>query len=373
MKMHLASLRASCWAAGGLFTLSVLSTAFAQQEIPHVVPKTQVETHVREGYHSIQINYDGVSPESKNFEDQLKDLFKGVEKAHPARLVVFVHGGLVTLKEANDRADKLAREIADENHRTYPIFVNWEAGLLTSYVRHLAFERNGISYRGTPGAGGAILGSPLVLAGDLGRGATRLPINTTLSFAKAAQNGDWMYKANPRSFPVKNKFNETLRLFSNDPNLTQQDRVYFRDGLCSNPQDRRTPRVHLSLGADSHKKIRPGHFVLNAVTWPAEVVTEPILDTFGTPGWHNMLRRTRSMFHPSGNFITRNIPPPAAEGTPEPKNLELGAAAMFFRELKQFMIGHPDVRLDLIGHSMGTIVINDAYRECPNLPASNII
>jgi len=338
------------------------------------VPRTQVETHVREGDHSIQINSDGVSPESKDFEDQLTHLFKRVEESHPTRLVVFVHGGLVTLKDANARADKLACEIANECNWTYPIFVNWEAGLLTSYSRHLFFERNGISYRGTPGAGGAIASSPLVLGADLGRGATRLPINTTLSFAKAAQNGDWMYKANPRSFPVKNKFNETLRLlFSGHPDKTQKDLGYFRDGLCYDPHDGCTPRVHLSLGADSHKAIRLGHFALNAVTWPAEVVTEPILDTFGTPAWHNMLRRTRSMFRPSGNFITRNIPPVVADAPEPSKNPELGAAAIFFRQLNQFMADHPRIRLDLIGHSMGTIVINDAYRECPNLAARNIV
>lgn len=372
MKMYSAVLRANCW-AGALFILSVLSTALAQQESPNVVPQTQRETHVRKGDHSIQINSDGVSPESKDFEDQLKHLFKSVEKYQPARLVVFVHGGLVTLKDANDRADKLAREIADEHDGTYPIFVNWEAGLVTSYVRHLAFERNGISYKGSPGAGGAVLSSPLVLAADLGRGATRLPINTTLSFAKAAQNGDWMYKANPRSFPIKNKFNETLRLFSDNPKETQRCREYFRSGLRYNPRDGSTPRVSLSLGADTPKNIRLGHFAQNILTVPVQVVTEPILDTFGTPAWHNMLRRTCSMFRPSGNFITRNIPPVAAEGAREAKNQELGAGAIFFRKLNQFMIDHPDLALDLIGHSMGTIVIDDAYRECPNLPARNII
>jgi hypothetical protein len=372
MKMHSTLLRASCRVAGSVFTLSILSTAFAQQENPHVVPQTQLQTGVREGDYSIQINSDGVSPESSKFEVGLKQLFKSVENFQPARLVVFVHGGLVTLKEANDRADDLAPKIMTEHERTYPIFVNWEAGLVTSYARHLFFERNGISYRGTPGAGGAVLGSPLVLGADLGRGATRLPINTTLSFAKAAQNGDWMYKANPRAFPVKNKFNETLCLFSGHPDQTQKDLKYFRDGLRHDPRDGGPP-VHLSLGADSHRVLRPGHFVLNAVAWPVEVVTEPILDTFGTPAWHNMVRRTRSMFHPSGNFITRNIPSESPEVLQASKNPDLGAAAIFFHELKKFMIDHPRIRLDLIGHSMGTIVINDAYRECPNLPARNII
>jgi hypothetical protein len=370
--MHSALLRTSFCAAGGVFTLSILSTAFAQQESPHAVPSTQAQTRVIDK-HSIQINSDGVSPESKDFEDALQHLFEHIEKLQPARLVVFVHGGLVTLKEANARAGMLASEIAGEHDGTYPIFVNWEAGLLTSYFRHLAFERNGISYKGTPGAGGAVLGSPLVLAADLGRGATRLPINTALSFAKAAQNGDWLYKANPRSFPVKNKFNETLRLFSDNPRKTQEERAYFRAGLCYDPRDGRTPRVHLSLGADSQKKIRLGNFALNTVTLPVQVVTEPILDTLGMPAWHNMLRRTRSMFRPSGNFITRNIPSVVAEGPRQSKNQELGAGAIFFRQLDKFMTDHPEVRLDLIGHSMGTIVIDDAYRECPNLPARNII
>src|SRR5262252_9149129 len=107
MKMHSALLRATSCAVCALFTLSISSTAFAQQESPHAVPRTQVETHVREGDHSIQINSDGVSPESKDFEDQLTHLFKRVEESHPTRLVVFVHGGLVTLKDANARADKL--------------------------------------------------------------------------------------------------------------------------------------------------------------------------------------------------------------------------------------------------------------------------
>jgi hypothetical protein len=371
MKMYSALLRANCWAVVALCTLSVLSTALAQQESPNVVPQAQRKTRVV-GKYSIQINSDGVSPESKDLEEDLKGLFKRVEQFHPRRLVVFVHGGLVTLKEANDRAEKLGCKIVKEPDKTFPIFVNWEAGLLTSYFRHLVFERNGISYKGTPGAGGAAVSSPLVLAADLGRGATRLPINTTLSFAKAAQNGDWMYKANRRAFPVKNKFNETLRSFSDDPNVTQQERGYFRDGLCHNPRDGGPP-VNLSLGADSHKKIRLGHFTQDMVTFPVQVVTEPILDTFGTPAWHNMLRRTRSMFRPSGNFITRNIPPPVADAPEPSKDQELGAAAIFFRQLHKFMIAHRDLRLDLIGHSMGTIVIDDAYRECPNLPARNII
>ena len=275
MKMHPVLLRATTCAVSALFTLSISSTAFAQQESPRAVPASQVQTRVI-GEHSIQINSDGVSPESKYFEDDLTRLFKRVEEFGPARLVVFVHGGLVTLKEANARADILASEIAAENDSTYPIFVNWEAGLFTSYFRHLAFERNGISYKGTPGAGGAVASSPLVLGADLGRGATRLPINTTLSFAKAAQNGDWMYKANPRAFPVKNKFNETLRLFSDDPAMTQRDRAYFRAGLCYDPRDGGTPRMHLSLGADSRKKIRLGHFTLNTVTLPVQVITEPV-------------------------------------------------------------------------------------------------
>jgi hypothetical protein len=115
--MHSASLRIALCVAGALFILSVLSTALAQQESPNVVPESQRKTRVV-GNYSIEINSDGVSPESKDLENDLKNLFKRVEQLHRTRLVVFVHGGLVTLNQANARAEKLGSEIVDEPGRT---------------------------------------------------------------------------------------------------------------------------------------------------------------------------------------------------------------------------------------------------------------
>lgn len=175
----------------GLLTASDLQ---AQQENPTTVPAAQTRTRVVNN-HWIEINSDGVSPEAGNFENDLKNLFDEVRNRQPSRIIVFVHGGLVTLKEANDRASKLTQKIMSEDRGTYPIFLNWEAGFVPSYFWHVVYERNGVSYRGTPGQTGAIASSPLVFVADIGRGATRLPINTVLSFAKASQNGDWLYKA----------------------------------------------------------------------------------------------------------------------------------------------------------------------------------
>ena len=53
-----------------------------------------------------------------------------------------------------------------------------------------------------------------------------------------------------------------------------------------------------------------------------------------------MLRRTRSMFFPAGNFIT-------VSGQSEQTDLYHGAAYKFFDELDQFLKTHPDYYLDL--------------------------
>jgi hypothetical protein len=92
--------------------------------------------------------------------------------------VTTIHGGLTTLNAANAAATKLYPEIVGSDPDIYPIFLNWDAGLVSSYGRHLLYERNGISYKGTPSSSVAIALFPLVLVSDVGRGISNLSMNT---------------------------------------------------------------------------------------------------------------------------------------------------------------------------------------------------
>jgi hypothetical protein len=91
---------------------------------------------------------------------------------------VFIHGGLVSLDKANKTAEDLRPMIMDDDSTAYPIFLNWEAGLTPSYGRHLIYERNGISYKGTPAAWAALAITPFVFLSDVGRGIANHAINT---------------------------------------------------------------------------------------------------------------------------------------------------------------------------------------------------
>ena len=235
-----------------------------------ITPPTKARTVVRDR-HTVIINSDGVSPEVSTFEPQLDDLFRYVA-AHPLRnrIVVFIHGGRVSLKDANRLAAKLIPEIEQSDPTAYPIFVNWEAGAGTSYFRHLVYERNGVSYRGTPAAPLSATGSPLVFLADVGRGLFRLPLNTLLSFGKAAQNVNPFYRSHSRMFPTRRRFNETLQSLSADPNFDP------RKGLEYRPSGN-GPAISLSFGSDSGGSLGLANITDAALTIPLQFSTEPIL------------------------------------------------------------------------------------------------
>ena len=327
------------------------------------VPPHQLRTKVDDDDHRVIIDSDGVSAEAEQIGRQLREMFGHVGRQHLHRIVVFIHGGLVTLASANDTATKQRKIIMDDDKTAYPIFVNWEAGFPSSYERHLLYERNGISYRGTPAVWSALVVTPLVLLSDLGKGVANHGMNTVLNFGKVLENNDGLYASRQRTFVTKNKFLETLRCFSSNPAATQADDNFFHDGLCHRAD--RKPTINLYLGHDITHIDYPGT-ALGSVTVPLQIITEPMLDGFGTPSWKNMVRHTRSMFFPAGNFIT-------VSGQSDQTELHTGAAYQFFEQLDQFLKTHPDYYLDLIGHSMGTIVINEALRNFPNLRIRNLV
>ena len=325
------------------------------------VPSHQYRTKVDDNYRVV-IDSDGVSPEAEQIGRQLREMFRYIPRQGRHRLVVFIHGGLVTLENANDTAAK-QRPLIMSDKTAYPIFVNWEAGFPSSYGRHLFYERNGISYRGTPAAWSAVAVTPLVFLSDIGKGIANHGMNTVLNFGKVLENNDALYASRPRSFVTKNKFFETLTRFAPNPEATQAQDNFFHSGLCHRAD--RKPTINLYLGHDITHVNYPGT-ALGSATIPMQIATEPILDGFGTPAWKNMVRRTRTMFFPAGNFIT-------VSEQSDQTGLYHGAAYQFFDQLDKFLKSHPNYYLDLIGHSMGTIVINEALRNFPNLRIRNLV
>jgi hypothetical protein len=92
------------------------------------------------------------------------------------------------------------------------------------------------------------------------------------------------------------------------------------------------------------------------------LVAAPIIDGLGTSAWDNMLRRTQLLIHTQAEY---------RDGHPEESQ---GDLAMVMRRLEKELAADPNGwEVVLIGHSMGTIVINDLLREFPNLNARTIV
>ena len=94
------------------------------------------------------------------------------EQTGSRRIMLIVHGGLVSMEEAVANAQEvlLKMEEAPPAEPAYPIFVNWETGIGKSYLDHLFYVRDGVRNKFW-----ASLTFPFVLVADLGRAVTRSP------------------------------------------------------------------------------------------------------------------------------------------------------------------------------------------------------
>jgi pimeloyl-ACP methyl ester carboxylesterase len=312
--------------------------------------------------HVVEIDSDGKLKSGTS----VQHLFNKIARQPRKRIILYVHGGRVTLERARETTRCLTAAIQDSDPDAYPIFLNWEAGQATSYFRHVAYERNGVSYRESSNAPIVAIASPMVFMSDIGRGAFRLPINTLLSVGKLLQNWDAFVGRHDHFFPVKGKFDEQLLVFqgSTTDREKQLSKIYH-DGFTYRATSHDLIPVSVSMGHDSHQG-RVGFAMTYVATLPLQFGTEPILDTFGTPAWSNMVRRTRSMFHPQSRYIL-------ASHRPE-SELE-GGAAKFFAALDRFMrhSSGNGFTLDIYAHSMGTMVTNQAFAEHPDLPVDHLV
>ena len=346
-----------------LFTLGVCLQADlalpALKESP--CPDLHNDRYTLDPDHTIEINSDGELRRGTNLEQ----LFNKIANQSRRKIILYVHGGRVTIERARVTAHRLTAQIQKTDPDAYPIFLNWEAGQGTSYFRHVAYERNGISYRESSDAAFVAIASPMVFLSDVGRGGCRLPINTLLSVGKLLQNWDTLVGRHDHFFPIKGKFDQRLLSFQGHVlgNEVAISKIYQNGFTYPTASDSSIP-LSVSMGHDAH----PGQlsFALRYVaTLPLQFGTEPILDTLGTPAWSNMVRRTRSMFHPQSNYIESH----------RSRSPHEGGAAIFFDALDRFMRDRANNRftLDVYAHSMGTMITNEAFTEYPGIRVHQIV
>jgi pimeloyl-ACP methyl ester carboxylesterase len=259
------------------------------------------------------------------------------------QVLIFVHGGLNTYNQSLTRVNDLRREIADAHY--YPLFVNWDSGLMSSYWEHLFLVRQGEVKR----FWGPVT-FPLYFAADVGRAATRAPVV-------------WYYQLTS-DFTTTARYESPIRFWH-----SRSNRVARASG-----GDR--PGLRLSIGSDERTwGSQCGYFTSYVVTFPFKLLTAPFIDAFGKSAWDNMSRRTQTMFRAPGEFTRPAMTNEIREARRRVGEPAEGAVARLMQALDDLMTADPSnhYSVTLVGHSMGTIVANEMVRTHPGLGYSNIV
>lgn len=304
--------------------------------------------------HVITVDPDGVPLDpttyqklsAQDFEKQLDGIELAIKASSKKSILLFVHGGLNNREASQRHVDTLLPPMEADGY--YAVFLNWNSDLLDTAREDLLYIRQGREAR--------ILGplsSPLALLMALGTGLLRAPL-VWGQMISSDLNGSGLH-----NFPGKVNSQalqgEWLRLWEN------RDPAAVPIGIGDD---------HTSGWASVAASFR------YAATFPAKLVLSPLIDGVGKGAWRNMLRRTQMLFHREDEFDVRDKL--GAEKGPDARRDLLvsgpqGAAYRLFERLQTYVTQHPDVGLTLIGHSMGTIVLNRALREFPVLRVRNIV
>lgn len=275
-------------------------------------------------------------------------------------ITVYFHGGLVAYGRARTDGAALGRALDEAGH--YPVFVAWESGWFPTFADHVKSVRQGQEW--APLAGW--LSSPFIILADLGRVVARAPLGVLQQAADYCATWRGTFSDSVR----RARGDHACRTFSDEVRTRRRNVRRALDLEATGISD---DSLRLTLGEYHSSLARStGRTVSAYVTAvPKALVTGPLMDGFGAGTYENMQRRTQTMFRHHGDMARRAT----ATGYRQPA----GATAILMDSLEQLVhangcdsIGRCRTVLNLVGHSMGSIIVSRILREWPQLPVANL-
>jgi len=286
----------------------------------------------------------------KHLDNTISEV-KALTPEKKVEVFLFIHGGMVNKHKSAAEAEAVLEAIRSENEASrdkyiYPLFINWESGMMASYGDHLFKIRQG---EVAPVYG--FFSWPFYFAADLGRAITRLPI--TFGY-----QGYRLFE--PAAFPDK----VTVAYFN---------RMFY-------PADKAHTGHGISLG---EMKLTPTDKGVDKLTYlfpgSVKLISTPLLDFIGKSAWENMLRRTKTVFNSPNDYKlnkkeleiceARLISNPGEECDAFNRSPG-GGAYKLMRALGDYKLDPKSklegVEFTLIGHSMGSIVATELLKRFGN-------
>ncbi len=256
-------------------------------------------------------------------------------------VLIFIHGGLNIESTANERANIYTEHMKTDGY--WPVFITWPSGFFSTYLEHTFFLRQGEYWTWT-----GPMTSPVVLVEDLGRGVIRTPMV-------------WYYQGRDFSKSV---------VFDWLPNEKNAKKVNQMLAIEQPSRFAEVPSVVDAKGdlVGEQKWLSAiGNGLKGVAQTTLGLITAPIFDSFGTSAWDDMKRRTQLT-------VARTwIDKPTFDTVDSYVKEREGGVVAFFEALKKRQQENKDLKIVLIGHSMGTIVANNILRQWPEIKYDRIV
>jgi hypothetical protein len=250
-------------------------------------PIAPIDTGVKR--HAVFVDHDGraLTPrvdsgasmlDGTSYGAYLHQMLDSVRSSGKHHILLWIHGGLVDLGEGLDITRRIVRDMAaDSTQRdVYPIAINWESALLSSYDEHLLSLRQGV--RETRPLAIALT-TPFYLAADLGRALTRAPIVWFGQGTRFLQ----------RDYPVRVREAEDRLTAAMDSTIVPATGEHPGAIALSIGE-------YNGTGAETFIRYATLPFV------PFKMLGTFLIDGTGVPGWEVMRRRTKTMYRSTGEW-----------------------------------------------------------------------
>jgi hypothetical protein len=296
------------------------------------------------------------------YDEYLRPMMTGIHEFCAAkkrggdhcRILFFFHGGLNTRNASRMRAVALAPLIVAAGY--YPIFVNWDSSLVSSYKDHVTSVYKGLK---EPLLGFA---APVQVAMDEGSSIAEAPAAWFAELRHTFTGIELMSGGWKSAF---NSYDALQTMHAQNP----ADSIDIGEDLRAGHRlrDDRSPGAKLRYN------------LALIPTLPTKVLAPPLaVQAFGRGAWDVMYRRTATLFTTEREFKINTEP---KRGTVSAPPLLREFIARFKSEVLPDVCDHHDngatgcaaLEISLVGHSMGTIIMDQWLRNSPELELSNVV
>lgn len=301
-------------------------------------------------------------------ERLLAELLQAVRESPHDTILLYVHGGRIPYAESAARTRERGAVLDSAGY--HAIFVNWNSAGLSSLGWHLFRMRQGQDW----GPWRGMLSAPFVFAGAVGRTVSRAPLTTLQQAADYCRTLGGIARGDLEG-PLRDS------RFCPVPGVDQVRREqaayeHARRTGAAETGPSAEPGLAIGLGTHDHGwAVGTTRVVTGITTLAPKLVLAPVADGFGAGALSEMRRRATSMIHSpdddgTGREIRTSYQPP--QGI---VHALVDSLQALLQESQQPLDDAPprSRTLILVGHSLGTLVLDQILEHFPRLEVARII